>query len=60
MFLTAAASSWPKPYLAGTSVVWATLIRMAGGSAAGLLLWAAHPRRGNFSALSGRARISGF
>lgn len=45
MFLTAGGIVMAKPYLAGTSVVWATLIRMAGGSAAGLLLWAAHPRR---------------
>ena len=45
MFLTAGGIVLAKPYLAGVSVAWATLVRMAGGSLAGLLLWAAHPRR---------------
>lgn len=45
MFLTASGIVMVKPYLAGASVVWVTLIRMVGGTAAGLVLWAAHPRR---------------
>jgi drug/metabolite transporter (DMT)-like permease len=45
MFLTAGGIVMVKPYLAGISVVWASLIRMAGGAAAGTVLWAAHPRR---------------
>jgi drug/metabolite transporter (DMT)-like permease len=45
MLLTAGGIVMVKPYLAGVSIVWASLIRMAGGAAAGLILWAAHPRR---------------
>jgi len=45
MFLTAGGVVMVKPYLAGISILWATLIRMAGGAAAGAVLWAAHPRR---------------
>ncbi|MHB8056037.1 MAG: DMT family transporter [Candidatus Aminicenantales bacterium] len=45
MFLTAGGVVMVKPYLAGISIVWATLIRMVGGAAAGLVLWAAYPRR---------------
>jgi len=45
MFLTAAGVVMVKPYLAGISIVWATLIRMAGGAVAGTVLWSLHPRR---------------
>ncbi|MBN1939610.1 MAG: DMT family transporter [Candidatus Aminicenantes bacterium] len=45
MLLTAGGIVLAKPFLPGVSVLWATLIRMAGGAAAGTLLWGAHPRR---------------
>ena len=45
MFLNAGSIVLAKPFLAGASVAWATLVRMAGGTLAGLVLWAAHPRR---------------
>lgn len=45
MLLTAGGIVLVKPFLGGISVVWATLIRMTGGAAAGLVLWALHPRR---------------
>lgn len=45
MLLTAGGIVLIKPYLAGISIVWATLIRMTGGAAAGTIMWALHPRR---------------
>lgn len=45
MFLNAAGIVMAKPYLAEVSIVWVTLIRMAGGAVAGTFLWGIHPRR---------------
>ncbi len=45
MLLTAGGIVLIKPYLAGVSIVWATLIRMTGGAAAGTVMWTLHPRR---------------